>query len=171
MFGRFYFIFLIVFLVSVSATQLGVSPAKVELNLSIDEEKCFDIEIYSDRLIELEMEDFWSEKYSRNLEDYNLKGKNMNYESNFVVNGKLKREICIIGDENLNKHGVLMAYSKDKKIGVGVWIKVNLDKEDKVFYSSIPEEENVPNFNILTIFSSELLLILTLFMLVKKVYI
>jgi hypothetical protein len=110
----------------VSAIELGISPGKVEFS-----GECENITIFANgRII---AEDKWSKTESRNLEDYNLNardvGVEINYEKNFIVDGKRKIQICVKAEGR--HYGIFLVRQEGSIAGVGSWLTLDINKKEQ----------------------------------------
>ena len=149
---------ILLFIFNVSATQLGISPPKLEFNSIENERVCENFTLYVKNYSgELIGEDKWNANESKNLRDYNLKAEDLKLEVDYieriVMNEETKKEkICITGEKQGIHYGALFFRGEESYAGVGIWLKANIEKNEK-----LGERVFLTGFNVVDRANKELL--------------
>ena len=129
--GLVLFLGLILLLNLVSATEIGISPSKLEFSGKNGEVICRNFELITKDKEYLRGEDRWSSEDSRKLEDYNLRadelGIEIDYTNSIEFKGRQIIEVCLQTLDSGVYYGALI-YKTDSA-GVGTWLKVNISRE------------------------------------------
>ena len=131
------FILLFLFFIPlVSSLEIGISPPKLELNISVDQEICRPFRLITDRQTTFTIETKWSEELSRNLKDYTLPEENLELRTNahtsIPVSSSQPYMFCINAKEAGTYYGVIIA-SAPQGAAVGSWLTITVsDKQESV---------------------------------------
>ena len=141
----------------VSSLNIGITPAKIEFNISKDETQCQKITLFTDEKVVFIGEDKWTaKKDSKDIREYTLNVKEseieIKYPKSMILSEKEKFDICVTAKKSKTLQGVLV-YKTEKGAGVGTWIKINGKNE-------IPAKQ--------ILFSSSLILMLILGFMIKR---
>ncbi|MBR9704630.1 hypothetical protein GOV12_04405 [Candidatus Pacearchaeota archaeon] len=136
----FFFIFTILSLTYVYATQLGISPGNLDFKGKINERICKDFNIQSDYNGNLIGDLTWLKGGKREnikkIEYYTLYSNEIGIRDDFIKDitfkkNSLKKEICLSFSEPGKYNGALVYKTQDSYAGVGLWINAEINKEGK----------------------------------------
>ena len=124
-----------------------MSPPSINFNISVSDEFCKNVSVFSDRNIRIILEDKWFvidgfEDYDqiKNVRAYNLEaseaGVITDYPESLEVNGKNSLIFCIKSDTEGEYHGVLLFEALGGDLVIGSWI-------NGVFYSEDLGQGNI----------------------------
>src|SRR3989344_2074550 len=117
---------------TVSAVEIGISPAQLEFKADAGQEVCKKVSVYSGEEDNLIGSDKWSgeKTFVKDIRKYTLnsseKGITFKYPKEVYAKRQLEFNVCIIGNKAGMYYGSLI-YSTNKSAAVGTWIilKVN----------------------------------------------
>lgn len=119
----------LILITSVYAIELGISPAKMELNSAkINERVCQNVNVFSSTESYVLIVDRWNEKgESKDINDYTKDAVNLglatDYPKSGRVDGKETISFCASGTKPGTYYGVLLIRSSGSA-GVGMWVKL-----------------------------------------------
>lgn len=138
---------------TVSAVEIGISPAQVEFKADAGQEVCKKVSVYSGEEDNLIGSDKWSgeKTFVKDIRKYTLssseKGITFKYPKEVYARNRLEFNVCITGDKSGTYYGSLI-YSTNRSAAVGTWIilKVNGDvAEDENDEGNKSNEESILN--------------------------
>ena len=133
-----FFLFFIFMMCFISGLELVVSPEQLVFEGKVGEEICRQVDIRVDESVNIFVEDRWAPEGvdERKLSRHKLLGEELGFEvfynSQFVVGDEEVLEVCLIGEDVGNFHGVLLFRGEDSPAGVGLWLVVNLEEGEGV---------------------------------------
>ena len=179
------FVFMVFFFISLScALELGISPPILIFEGHAGEKLCESVKIFSDRdNINLVVDDKWTinKLPIRDLNFYNKNSKEIGitsfYSKRIFIEREYEGKICFLAREKGKYQGLLSFDTKDKSLGIGIWIIVNATNGKNSLslitgkVSSIGNEtyQNFWSYSIFLLLFMFLLLII-LFILIRRVY-
>ncbi|MFH1711572.1 MAG: hypothetical protein ABH840_04635 [Nanoarchaeota archaeon] len=123
----------------VSATEIGISPSKLEFSGNVGEVICKDITLITKDKEVLSGEDRWSGRDSRDLKVYNSRadwfGIEIDYVKSTEFKGSQNIEVCLRGLESGTYYGALIYQTGSA--GVGTWIKAIISEDENKAESGI----------------------------------
>jgi len=129
------FLILLIFLMGVvSSATLSMSPPQLDFVGNTGEKICSDLFLNIGGEGVLIGEDRWAEQdfLDRKLSAHNLIAEDLKIEINYLKEINLSGEkivnVCVVGKNSGNYHGVLLYRLKDTPVKQGIWINVSLDK-------------------------------------------
>lgn len=165
----------------ISAAQLGISPAKIDLTAIEGEKVCQIIILDSSVADRLTLRDSWNTKKADDVKSYVFDSENFNLrvdlnETIFVgASEKNELSVCFTGRKTGTYYGAILAESFDKSVSVGSWVELHIQKESPINKlvltgKSINQTENPELHEIFLGFSLliTLVMVLVLTFLVKK---
>ena len=134
----FLFVFIGLFFINFScALELGISPPILVFEGHAGEKLCEKIVIFSDRNdISLVVDDKWTKSkiLTRDISLYNKNSEELGitsiYSKRIFVENKYEERICFLAKENGRYQGLLSFDTKDKNLGIGVWVIVNASNDE-----------------------------------------
>lgn len=129
------FLFIILFPL-VNAASLSMSPQQINFNGGANEEICNKVTLKTEGKDVLLGEDKWAEKgyNERKLKQHNLSGDyfklNLEYPSALEVNYNETIDVCLTGKNTGSYHGILLYRVEGKPVRVGIWMQVNITKNE-----------------------------------------
>ena len=124
---------MLILISSVYAIQLRISPAKIEFNLSVGEEVCNEINIFSDYNGDIIGNAKWSKVYSKNIKNYLLNAEELKLKVEFSerirIDNSEKTQVCLTAEEPGEYYGALLYNTEKSPAGVGIWIFVKVSGE------------------------------------------
>ncbi len=169
-------LFLFVFLFPlVNAATLSMSPQQINFIGNVNERICEEVTLKTEGEAVLLGEDKWAEKgYSeRKLKQHILDSSELKleleYPNNIKINNNKTIQVCIVGKNKGNYHGILLYRVEGKPVRVGIWMNVSLGGSDSKITANVVGEEK--NFSFLFVMPIILLVVLgiLLWMLKRKV--
>lgn len=159
-------LFLIVF---VSATKLGISPAKIEIKGETGNKICKNVYLFSDYDGYLIGKTKWAKSGGKDFRNYNLDAENLymgvEYPRRINVSDKKEIEICLIAEKPGDYYGALVYSTENGSAGIGTWIYANILGEEieqekvisltgKVINNSGKNLDNSLNIKLMSILST-----------------
>lgn len=190
---RIFLLLFFLFLINifyVDALKLTLSPSNTTINSVINEETCKKITIYSDKSINMMIEDKWKiNGKSSNIKDYNLNSKDINvnisYPKNITTNNQQSINFCIKPEKIGSYNGVLLFKSTNNPIGIGSLIELNVfnsheeissqfrnyNNSNKITGEIVKDEEieKEGNFNLGKILVINSIFLISLFLIILKI--
>ena len=165
-------IILITVLIFIETTlALSVSPAEIFFEGTVDEQICQEIKISEGG--EIILDDKWANNgiSEKNINLYESESEKsiieMNYPKEFIIEKKENIEICLSGEKEGKYFGVLLIRIKEKPVGIGIWMNVNLiakEHESKAVISGDAiSEEKIEQNNLVVIFVMILIILILIF--------
>ncbi|MDO8508993.1 MAG: hypothetical protein Q7S27_04895 [Nanoarchaeota archaeon] len=151
---------------SCSGLELGVSPPEIVFSGKQGDTICKEIKIFSDKSVNLVLNDSWSEKklISRNINDYNYNNKKFgitaDYHKRAFVDGKYASIICLSGENSGRYYGLLKVNSENGNVGLGTWLVLNLSESGKRLSPISKRATDTKQFNFLIYLNIFLLIII-----------
>jgi len=123
---------MIILLISfVSASEIGISPSKLEFSGKVGEVICYDITLIADDKEVLIGKDRWSLRDSKELNDYNSRADEFGIEIDYIKSIEFKGsqdvEVCLRAIEPGIYYGALVYQAGSA--GVGTWIRVTISED------------------------------------------
>lgn len=112
-----------------SAIQLGAKPSKIELIINPKETICTNLTLLSNyNNLQINIEDKWSDKETKNIADYKLSSNNVNikidYPKKIIFSNESQLNLCFKPEKSKLYYGVLILRT-DNSAGLGIWLKIN----------------------------------------------
>ncbi|MEM0465248.1 MAG: hypothetical protein QXW97_00935 [Candidatus Pacearchaeota archaeon] len=191
MFIKYLFLIITCFFIinSVISLELSISPGNLNFSGNVSQRICKEIFIKTSYAGNILGETKWIKKFNkkRDIGEYNLKPEDLNliidYPSKIKSDGiSLKKEICITANKSGEYYGAITYKTQEGYAGVGSWIYVNIEKEQKNYKNSIEKitgmsillENNSKNFDkkiflyIITCILIMLMIFLIILLFIKK---
>lgn len=176
-----YTLFIFILIIFVKTTfAMAASPPELFFNGSINENICKSITLNgTENIIIL---DRWvkDKEKTKDLSQYNIKSEdlklNFNYLNQFYLEGHKSINICLNSKRTGEYFGVLLIQSREKPVGLGIWInaKITSLEEEKVSLINsnvIKENETQVNPKIVIFLLIILILLSVLvYLLIKKLH-
>jgi len=146
-------LFLFVFLFPlVNAVTLSMSPQQINFIGNVNEKLCEEVTLKTEGEAVLLGEDKWAEKgYSeRKLKQHILDSDelklDLEYPNNIKINNNEKINVCIVGKNKGDYHGILLYRVEGKPVRVGIWMNVSLDGSVSKITGNVIGEKKDFNF-------------------------
>src|SRR3989344_893791 len=167
----FVFFFSIFICSFVSGAEFGVYPSAFELNLNLSVTECHEVFIMSGFPGKLVVKDYWRKNgFSNKIDDYQLSGEEIGIDSfyfeDIIQKGENEIQVCFKAKNEGHYNGVLLFSVPEKRVGIGVWTKINV-LGDELSLKKLIESNVVGDSNLilLLMFETGFLGFLTLFFL------
>jgi len=128
-----FLIFLIILLPLSSATSLGVSPDNLKFSGKTNEVICKNFSILGDEKNVLSGEVRWSNKSSRNVNDYTLSSTELKISAIYPAKAKTgKYQICISAEKEGTYYGALLYKLENSSYGIGIWTDLEIKQNPSI---------------------------------------
>lgn len=156
------FLGLFIFINLISAQSAGVSPTKIELNLIDLKQKC-EI-VWIDLPGQVNVEIFWSDRFSENPLDYNLRSDQIGVLFTYKEVNLGEYNFCFQGTNKGRYYGVTQITSQKSLIALGNFVSLNVIGGSKIelFTGKAIQEIKENNLDLWFIFLSLTIILFSL---------
>lgn len=147
-----------IILSNTSAFEFGVSPSELNFDGKENQKICKSVSVFSSlNKINISLEDKWAENENanKNINLYSISNEELNleleYEKNFILNRKKEIDVCLTSKNAGNLKGILIFEALNKSLSIGIWINVNVSKNNKASKITGFSVLNSDNFNVIKI--------------------
>jgi hypothetical protein len=126
---HYLFCITILFLLSVSAINFGISPKHIEIMTYPESESCANFTLTGDRLVVFTGEVLWSNYKTKNINDYTFSSEEVGIRAVYpkiATPGTWK--ICCSSKAGGKHFGALLYRVYETNYGIGTWVDLEIEK-------------------------------------------